>query len=198
MKIWFESHNILSEVEIMFEFKITLNDDDYLLFNQYHLLNNLIGRRTLMYFRLIIPFICLVIAFIFDIVNSDFLLILIEAIVMAILSILWICYSKRIILNSMKRSLEKIKKEGRLPYNNEAIIKFDNESIHETSPNTESKTKYSLVEKIAVTEKAIYIYFSSVQAYILPATAFSEDAEKQKFLEFINLKADSLRDTKRA
>lgn len=63
-------------------------------------------------------------------------------------------------------------------------MKFDDESIHEISLNTESKTKYLLVEKIAVTEKAIYIYFSSVQAYIIPVTAFLEDAEKQKFLEF--------------
>lgn len=53
-----------------------------------------------------------------------------------------------------------------------------------------------MIEKIAVTEKAIYIYFSSVQAYILPVTAFSEGIEKLKFLEFINLKVGILRDTK--
>jgi hypothetical protein len=29
----------------MFEFKITLSDDDYLLFNQYHLLNSLSGKK---------------------------------------------------------------------------------------------------------------------------------------------------------
>lgn len=182
----------------MFEFKITLDDDDYLLFNQYHLLNSPVGKRNLMTFKMIIPFICFMFVVVIFIVNPDFQLLLIEAILMTILSILWICYSKKIILKSMKKGLKKMKKEGRLPYSNEAIIKFDDESIHEISPNTESKTKYSLVEKIAVTEKAIYIYFSSVQAYILPVTAFSEDAEKQKFLEFINLKVDSLRDTKRA
>lgn len=104
------------------------------------------------------------------IINFDFQLLLIEAIFMTILSILWICYSKKFILKSMKKGLKKMKKEGRLPYSNEAIVKFDDESIHEISLNTESKTKYSLVEKIAVTEKAIYIYFSSVQAYILPVT----------------------------
>ena len=96
----------------------------------------------------------------------------------------------------MVKSIKKVKKEGRLPYSNEAILKFDDESIHELTPNTENKTKYSLIEKIAVTEKAIYIYFSSVQAYILPVSAFSEEMEKQKFLEFINLKTDIKRDTK--
>ena len=89
-----------------------------------------------------------------------------------------------------------MKKEGRLPYNSEAILKFDDENIYEITTKTENKTNYSLIEKIAVTEKAIYIYFSSVQAYILPVTAFQDEMEKQKFLEFINLKFDNLKDTK--
>ncbi len=174
----------------MFEFKITLDDNDYLLFNQYHLFNSPIGKKTLMSFRFIVPLICFMFVVIFYIADSDPQLILIEAILMTIISILWIVYIKKIFLNTMKKSIKKMKKDGRLPYSNEAILKFDEESIHEITPNTENKTKYSLIEKIAVTEKAIYIYFSSLQAYILPVTAFSEEMEKQEFLEFINRKAD--------
>jgi len=180
----------------LLEFKITLDDDDYLLFNQYHLLNSPIGKKSLILFRFIIPFISFMFVIIFLIAGSDFLLILIEAIMLTILSIFWIGYSKRILLKSMKKRMIKIKKEGRLPYSNEAILRFDNESIYEITPKTEGKTNYSLVEKIAVTEKAIYIYFSAIQAYILPVTAFSDEMEKLKFIEFINLKVDSLRDTK--
>jgi hypothetical protein len=127
--------------------------------------------------------------FVFYIAGSDFQLILIEAILMTVLSIFWVGYSKKMILKSMKKRIEKMKKEGRLPYSNEAILKFDDEGIYEITPDTENKTKYSLVEKIAETEKAIYIYVSSLQAYILPLTAFSEETEKLRFLEFINLKA---------
>lgn len=182
----------------MFEFKITLNDDDYLLFNQYHLLNSPSGKKSLMSFRFIIPFICFMFIVIFCIAGSDFELILIESILMTIISIFWIGFSKKKILKSMNRRITKIKKEGRLPYSNEAILKFDDEKIHEITPNTENVTKYSLIEKIAVTEKAIYIYFSSVQAFILPVTAFSGEMEKLKFLEFINMKVDILKDTKQA
>jgi AMMECR1 domain-containing protein len=55
-----------------------------------------------------------------------------------------------------------------------------------------------LIEKIAVTEKAIYIYFSSLQAFILPVTAFSEEIERLEFLEFINKKVDILKDTRQS
>ena len=174
----------------MFEFKINLDDEDYLLFNQYHLLNSPSGKKSLMSFRFIIPFFCFMIIVIFCIAGSDFELILIEAIVLTILSILWIGFSKKKLLKSMNKRIIKMKKEGRLPYSNESILKFDDEKIHEITPNAENITKYLLIEKIAVTEKAIYIYFSTVQAYILPVTAFSDEMEKLKFLEFINMKVD--------
>lgn len=180
----------------MFEFKITLDDNDYLLFNQFHLFNSRSGKIFLLYYRFIIPFICFMIIVIFCIAGSDFELILIEAILMAIISIWWIRYSKKKILKSMNNRIKKMKKEGRLPYSNEAILKFDEEKIHEITPNTENITKYSLIEKIAVTEKSIYIYFSAVQAYILPVTAFSEEMEKLKFLEFINTKVELSSDSK--
>lgn len=176
----------------MFEFKITLDDDDYLLFNQYHLLNSSIGKKTLMSFRIIIPFICFMIVVIFCIAGSSIQLILFESIVMTIFSVYWIAYSRKKIQKSMEKRIKKMKKEGRLPYSKEAIIKFDDKSIHEITPSTETKTLFSLIEKIAVTEKAIYIYFSSVQAYILPISVFSDEMKKQKFLEFINLKADNI------
>ncbi len=182
----------------MFEFKINLDDEDYLLFNQYHLLNSPSGKKSLMSFRFIIPFFCFMIIVIFCIAGSDFELILIEAIVLTILSILWIGFSKKKLLKSMNKRIIKMKKEGRLPYSNEAILKFDDEKIHEITPNTENITKYLLIEKIAVTEKAIYIYFSSIQAYTLPVTAFFDEMEKLKFLEFINMKVNILSDTQQA
>lgn len=178
-------------MNILFEFKVNV-DDDYLLFNQYQLLNSRAGKRTLLSFNFIVPFVCLAFILIFIVADFDFQLILFEAIMLRILSILWICYSKKIIFKSIKKNIMKMKKEGRLPYTKEAILKFDDESIHEITPNTESKTNYSMIEKVSVTEKAIYLFINSVQAYILPVTAFSGEMEKSKFLEFINLKVDNL------
>ena len=175
----------------MFEFKITLDDNDYLLFNHYHIFNSRSGKKSLIFYRFIIRYICLMIIFIFWIVGSDFELIIIEAILMAIISIWWIIYGKKSILKSINKRIIKVKKEGRLPYSNESILKFDEEKIHEITPNTENIMKYSLIEKIAVTEKAVYIYFGALQAYILPVKAFTDEMEKLKFLEFINSKAEN-------
>ncbi len=88
----------------------------------------------------------------------------------------------------MKRGMKKLKNEGKLPFASETLIKFDDESIYETTQNVENKVKYSMVEKVGVTDKAIYAYISSVQAIIIRNDVFADDEEMQKFLEFIRFK----------
>lgn len=172
----------------MYEFKVTMNDEDYIHFNQYHLMNSPAGKRTLLYFRLVIPIICIGVVTIFMTSNSDYSLVLSETIAMTMISILWIVFSKKMILRNVAKNIKKVKKAGRLPYVKESILKFDDDGIHEIAPDTESRTKYSVVEKIVLTDKAICIYFSAAQAYIVPMNVFSEELERNRFLEFLHMK----------
>lgn len=67
---------------------------------------------------------------------------------------------------------------------------FDEEFIRDINPLAEIKTPYSGVEKIGVTEKAIYIYYSSIQAFIVPTACFENETEKQEFLTFLSSKVN--------
>lgn len=171
----------------MYKYNITLNDDDYLQFNQYSLLNSRSGKRVLMRYRLLAPLLYFSIIVI-TLTDADFYTILSETITMAILSIIWIVVCKRVLLLSSKMSIKRKRKEGELPYNREAKLIFDDEYIYDITPDSETRRKYSSIEKVCEAEKAIYIYINSSRGYILPLTAFSEEAEKQKFLQFLNLK----------
>lgn len=169
----------------MYEYKITLNDDDYLEFNQYFLLNNRSGKRLFTFFRYIIPLLCLLIVVILFFAGAKLQSILIESITMAVLSVLWIIISKKVFLLSLKIGMKRLKNEGKLPYSREATLKFEDDCIHEITPTSENKTLYSSIDKVAEAKNAIYI-IGSVQAYILPLAVFFEEAQKQKFLEFLN------------
>lgn len=175
----------------MFEFNVTLNDHDYFMFNQYHLFNSPDGKRNLMINRLCMPIICFFVVLIIFSSEPDYKIVLLETIVFTVLSVIWVIISKEILLYSLKKKIEKITKESRLPYAQEAIVKFDDEIIHEITKKSEIKMAYSVIEKIGVTEKAIYIYINFQMAFILPVTIFKDEVEKQKFLEFINSKVDS-------
>ena len=180
----------------MIEFKVTLSDEDYLHFNWYQLSNSAAGKRALLSYRLILPVILFILLVVLFVIDSDIELILFFAIVVAIMSALWITYSKKTVFNIMKNDIERIRKEGIQPYSKDAILRFDDEGIHEIIPNFENKSKYALIEKIAVTENAIYIFISADQAYIIPVNTFTDEAEKIKLLDFIELKSNELREIK--
>jgi MFS superfamily sulfate permease-like transporter len=170
----------------MFEFQVTLTDEDYLQFNVYHMLNGPDGKRSLLFTRLVVPMICFLT--VLTSAYSDPELAVIEAVILTIISVLWVIFSKKILAKSMKDNVNRMRKNGKLPYSAASIIKFDDACVHEITPDTETKTRYSAIEKIYDTEKAVYLFYSSLQAYILPANTFSNEAEKMRLMSFLHVK----------
>jgi len=114
-----------------------------------------------------------------------------EAILLSIISILWIIFAKKIYLSSIKSNIKKLRKHGKLPFSNEGTLVFDEEFINDISSLTEVKTRYSSVEKIGITETAIYIYISAMQAYIVPQTCFKSEEEMKNLLNFLASKINT-------
>lgn len=172
----------------MFEFKVFIDDDDYIQFNKYQYLNNPVDMKTLILYKFSIPLLCFLFITRFIAVQASFQAVIYATISMILFSIFWVLYCKEMFLLIIENRIKRMKRSGRLLYSDVGLLKFDDEIIHEITPEAENKAKYSLVEKIAVTEKAVYIYISSLQAYILPTVAFTDDKEKQIFLEFLKMK----------
>jgi len=172
----------------MFKFNITLDDNDYFEYNKYHFLNSPTGKKTLMLYRLFLPIIFLLILFIFLINGFDFVILMVQFILSAILSTTWIVFAKKNYFSNLKKNIQKLKMSGKLPFSKENILSFDEELIIQTTPENESKIKYLMVERIVEAEKAVYIFISSIQGIIIPLSAFSDDSERKQFIEFIEIK----------
>ncbi len=172
----------------MFKFFISLDDEDYLEFNQYHFLHSGTGKRALGTYRLIIPILCLVLALLVFVITSDLAFFAIVSALLTVYSVIWILFSRKLILRAQRKSLGKLKQDGKLPYQKESTLIFEADVILEITEETENRTRYSMVEKVAGTETALYIYTSSLQAFILPLAAFSGEEEKQRFLRFLKAK----------
>ena len=95
----------------MYEFKVTLDDEDYILFNQYHLLNSSAGKKSLLFYRLIFPAISFLTIVMFILTETDRHLITTEVIVLTILSAFLVIFSKKRILRSVKKRIMKMKKK---------------------------------------------------------------------------------------
>lgn len=50
---------------------------------------------------------------------------------------------------------------------------------------------YSMLEKLAVTDQVVYVYFGAAQAFSVPTVSFRDDEEKGRFIGFLQSKIRS-------
>ena len=68
----------------------------------------------------------------------------------------------------------------------ERKISLTDEAIIETSSSSQSSTIWSKIDRIEETDRYIYIYNSSISAYIIPKRVFKNNKEKTNFLEEVS------------
>lgn len=83
----------------------------------------------------------------------------------------------------LRKAIERMYGEGRnvLLYGPRRVV-LTPKSLSNSSPNSQSETRWIAIEKIVDTEKALYIYLSSVSGVIIPRRAFTSEDHFQKFL----------------
>ena len=69
-------------------------------------------------------------------------------------------------------------KEG-LPFAEETTLHFTEDQIIEITKGQEVKVDYKKVEDVCETEKAFYVYISSIEALIIPKRVLNPDMEKK-------------------
>ena len=84
-----------------------------------------------------------------------------------------------------------MKKDGKLPYGQIGRIEFEQDYIHDITDENETKIKYTNVEKIAINNNYIYIYFNAIQAFLIPFHVFENNEQKEMFFSFINNKIET-------
>ncbi|MDO4170016.1 MAG: YcxB family protein [Lachnospiraceae bacterium] len=176
----------------MLEIQFHLTDNDYITFNEYHMQHSSSYKKVLLFNKFFGSVVCLVLIVLFFIFSDDLLIIITEAIVLGALSIIMIMRAKNRMRRNIEKQIKAVKKDGRLPYEPDGKLVFTDEEIIEITSDYESRTNYSLIEKICITDEAVYIYTSSVQACIIPNTSFQDEAEKEQFLTFLRTKFPEL------
>lgn len=164
----------------MFEFNYELNDDDYYEFNKFHIYNAPMHKKELFLARILPPVIFILISLIVGNV--------IIYITAGILSIGCLVSFKKLNNYAIKRRIQRMKKTGKLPIEDNVILRFHDDGFVEITEKNESKFSYTCIERVENAESAIYIYTGAIQAFIIPHHVFKDKIEEEMFLEFINQK----------
>ena len=164
----------------MLQLNYKLTDEDYIEFNEFHqLIHSEIGKRNLFFLRLIGPMISILVMIIFILARAEVMLIIGEAIVLFIFSVVEILLAKKIMKRGIRKTILKMKEKEGLPFAEEITLTFTEDQIIEITKGQEVKVDYQKVENVCETETAFYIYISSIEALIIPKRVLNQDMEKK-------------------
>ena len=86
-------------------------------------------------------------------------------------------------------SIRRMKKEGKLPYENKNLLQFQDDFIFGIADGTETRVPYTKIEKVKLHKEVMYIFISVLQAYIIPLSIFETVEQQNEFLTFIKHKS---------
>ena len=166
-----------------------LTKQDYIDFNIYHIKNSDTIKRSMLLQRYVMAALYLILPFLVASVTDIPLWYWFIAFVIA--AVLWVAFYPRYFMSTTVKRISKMLEEG----NNKDMlgqhsISLDDEGFRETSLNGESKVSWSGVEKVGDTESHIFIYTSSIMAYIIPKRTFLDENTRLEFLKILNEKLE--------
>ncbi|PAQ15594.1 YcxB family protein [Bacillus sp. FJAT-42315] len=164
------------------EINYNLTEEDYLKFNMFHVKNSKAVKRVLNMQRFLTPILFIIVSFVLSKVGSvPFLGVFITFLV---ISILWIIFYPRYFYFYVIRNTKKMIKEG----TNEGLLGehhmvLSEEGIIDSTSNGETKVTWSGIKTISEDKHNIYLYNSSVSAYILPKREVDDVEEIKTYLK---------------
>lgn len=149
------------------ELTYNITEEDYIQFNLFHIRNSQTAVRTLNIQRYLSPVIFIIFSFIFPKLFDGSLWLSLA--IFGIMSILWIVYYPKYYYSHILRHVKKMLKEGK----NHGILGehhmyFADEGIIDKTVTGETKVSWSGIEEFKEDDHNLYLYNSSVSAYILP------------------------------
>ena len=170
------------------KYEIRINEEDYMKFNVFYQKYSKMGKRQTNTMRILFPFIALLFFMIFVIAGAKTRLIITEAIGLTIASVIWCIFTPNIMEINVRRNINMIKANGKLPYHPYAEVELQDSMIVEKSEQGEIHVNYKDIETIYSDEDYLYVFYSATQALIFPYTCLGDD--KERIVEYITKKSN--------
>lgn len=179
----------------MHEFKFTLSENDYIELITYQNLNDPL-RKQLAAFTRFFPSTIFSLMFVLSLIRcllENFMQpgSIVASAFFFIFAVGWFLAYKPFVTISVKWQIESMKRYGKLPFIKDNLIRFDEDVFVHTTPETESKAKYTIIERIGKGDSAVYIYVNQLNAYIIPLSVFESEQQLNDFWVFIHSKQNN-------
>ena len=172
-------------------FKVQIEEEDYILYNVYIAFHSKAGRRLLVRGRLFGLALSLFALLVMYVAGADKGLIVTEAIFLAVFSAVWFFVYPYFAKKSIRKQILKLKEEGKLPYEREALLEFKDDEIYEELKDGTRHVPYSDIMSVEESGDYIYLRKGVQEAIIVPERCLNVPIAD--FLSFMNDKVKASR-----
>lgn len=177
----------------MFKFNVNLTEQDYYKFNNFNNEESKFGKKLVFMTRIFFLILYFITVSFFINKHGVNTTTFISLIPMFIIGVLFIVFIKRILRFFNKRGTTTLEKMGKKLYSPVSTVEFSDEYVLETTPETETKLNYTVLENAyIVRNEDVYIYINIQQVLIIPRKCFDSQEQWDSFLEFIKSKLDEV------
>lgn len=165
-------------MQIEFDF----TKEDYLEYNMHHISTSKTLRRMVLIQQYGLSLVYLIVPF--ALARFTEIPFVYWMVVFGIVYLFWILFYPRYFKSSARKRIDKMVDEGKnTSMFGKHVITLDEDGMLETTAKGESKISWDAVEKVEETDGYIYIYISSVNAYVIPVRAFESEGHRNGFLD---------------
>ena len=172
---------------MQFQFDLTLSEEDYVAYNCFHAFQSPQGRKTVKRSRIFF------IVFMSLMTLIGLTISVIFGALLAILTVVYMVLFQKIVERNIGKQILRLKKTGKLPFDATTTLEFYEDKLIETTPSARTERNYDKFERICVLEgRYIFLYDSSVTAYILPVAQVGDQENQAAFLSFMAKKCSAI------
>ena len=176
-----------------YQLKLILSEEDYLAFNQFHSLQSPFGKKMIRKSRIFFVCAMIVLAALIFLVFGWTTFAMAYAAALGLFTVVYLLLFKKIMKRNIKAQIKHMKSASKLPYDPESRLEFYEDTLVETAAGKRLEQSYAVLERICILADAyIFLYSSSVNAYILPMAQVKAQVDVEAFLNFLSQKCSTV------
>lgn len=169
-----------------YQFKIHLTEEDYAAFNYFTAFESSHGKKQVQRARMVMPLLSVVLIALLFLVCGFTAFTITYAVLLGVYSVLRTAFFRKILARNLRKQLQQMKKAGKLPYDPESTVEFHEHNILEITATQQTTLEYAAIERICVIgAEYLFLYRSSVGAFILPLAQIRAQAGVEELLTFL-------------
>ena len=178
---------------MFFRLDINLSEDDYFAFNIFHSFESSHGKKMINTTRLFFILAMVVLAALVFLVLGWTTFSTTNAALLLLFTLLYMMFYKKISIRILKAQIKRLKKMGKLPFEPISTLEFYEDKLVEATPSRRTEQKYDALERICVVaERYVFLYTSSVGAYLLPIAQIKAQLNQEELIDFLSKKCTTV------